>query len=479
LQGSTVVCPSFTLKNGTVTQGQGNSYASSPIQYGAAGLVVDGVKMMASGLDTCLIDATWAQNTTIKNSTLIGNLDRISNRMLLLGGINLANVTGTVDIENNNISGTMDTGITFYRREADDGSVKILSNSIKINSLSTDGYGIVFENMASNFEIGYNAIVPVNGRGILIDNSAINGSIHDNQVEAREKPNLEYDATSMEATALRLRSYNNPQKNIAIYNNTFAAYTGAGADWAAIGVRIMEQNTSGVNTASNVTFTNNTIKAIVTSNDPTLTGSFQTKAWALSLANVDAGTGLTFVGNTFVSNSVSINIGDNDSWSQNNSDILFVGNTIAKSTEGISMAYNSIAVGDWNNGASNIRFIDMKYANGASLASMVFYGARPKDVEFGWLLSLSLVDSQSTPMAGATIQILNQSGAVVYTGTTDSKGLLQNIPLVTSSVAQTTADPSKLTTTNANQFTLIATKGSLTLKKTISLTSDQSLQFQF
>jgi fibronectin type 3 domain-containing protein len=478
LQGSTVVCPSFTLKNGTVTQGQGNSYASSPLQYGAAGLVVDGVKMMASGLDTCLIDATWAQNTTIKNSTLIGNLDRISNRMLLLGGINLANVTGTVDVENNNISGTMDTGITFYRREADGGSVKILNNTIKINSLSTDGYGIVFENMASNFEIGYNTIVPVNGRGILIDNTAINGSIHDNQVEAREKPNLEFGATSMEATALRLRSYNNPQKNIAIYNNTFAAYTGAGADWAAIGARIMEQNAHGENMGSNITFTNNTFKAIVTSLDPTLSSPFHSQAWALSIANVDAGTGLKFVGNTFVSNAVSINLGDNDSWSQNNSGILFVGNTIAKSTEGVSMPYNSIVAGDWNNGVSDIRFIDTKYANGASASSMVFYGARPKDVEFGRLLSLSLVDSRSTPLAAATVKILNQSGAVVFTGTTDGKGLLQNIPLVTSSVAQTTADPGDLATATANQFTLIATKGGLTLKKTISLTSDQSLKLQ-
>jgi hypothetical protein len=107
---------------------------------------------------------------------------------------------------------------------------------------------------------------------------------------------------------------------------------------------------------------------------------------------------------------------------------------------------------------------------------MVFYGARPKDVKFGRLLSLALVDSRSAPLAAATVQILNQAGAVVYTGTTDGKGLLQNISLTTSTVAQTTADPSDLATATANQFTLIATKGSLTLKKTISLTSNQSLK---
>ena len=55
-----------------------------------------------------------------------------------------------------------------------------------------------------------------------------NGSIHDNYVESRERPNLEFGWNGIEATALRVRNYSVTEKNIDIKNNTFVAYTDVG-----------------------------------------------------------------------------------------------------------------------------------------------------------------------------------------------------------------------------------------------------------
>ena len=388
-------CPNLTIKNGEIDQGQARGFASSPIFYGADSLTVDSVTLTASGMDTPMIQAHWINNLTVKYSTLVGSLDRISNRMLLIGAINAMQATGAITILHNTISGSMDTGISFCRNGGDVNynPVVIKDNDIRINTLSTDGYGIVFT-LAYNFEIAYNTIIPVNGRGILLDGIKVDGSVHDNWVEAREVPNLEYNSNSMEATALRFRDWGSEVSNITVANNTFIGYTGLGGDWACAGARITVKNPGGINNNANIVFTNNLFKAIVTSNDPNLGQPFHSQAWALTLSNIAAGTGIKFVGNTLESNATSLNIGDNDSFGTAENDILFINNTIKKSSDGISnpyTGYRAIAVGDWANAVHNIRLIGMQYVNGAT-QNVTFLGY-PEDVSFGWLLNVTVTDS--------------------------------------------------------------------------------------
>src|SRR6185312_6646625 len=142
-------------------------------------------------------------------STIIGKMERISNRMLIFAAINMSNTSGKVVVANNTISGTMHIGINMTRLKGGDVSTPALiqGNTITHDTLGTDGYGITICNL-QNFEIANNIIKPVNGRGILVDGygSGIteNGLIHDNVVEAREHANLEYPKTAMEAIALRM-----------------------------------------------------------------------------------------------------------------------------------------------------------------------------------------------------------------------------------------------------------------------------------
>src|SRR5262249_27312368 len=74
----------FTVKNGSIVQGQGNGYASSPLYFWKlAGVTVENVQTSATGMDTQSLDATYAtDHVTIRNSTFRESIDNISNRML-------------------------------------------------------------------------------------------------------------------------------------------------------------------------------------------------------------------------------------------------------------------------------------------------------------------------------------------------------------------------------------------------------------
>src|SRR5262249_17604194 len=285
----------------------------------------------------------------------------------------------------------------------------------------TDSYGIGLGSV-TNFEVAGNTVIPINGRGLYLDGKdssgnaggSLNGNIHDNHFEAREGPNLEYPYYGMEATALRVR--NGTMQNIVFRNNTSAAYTGVGLDWAAIGARINDQNnpanTLGNNPGSDMLFENNIFQGIVTQADPSYTGTYASHAWAVSLGRIDPGTGLTFRGNTFESNVTSLNFGDSDSagsFMGNNAlvqDVGFLSNTILKSSAGDqTLAYHGIVAGDWGNNVHDIRLIDMRYQGGAT-PGVTFLGNQPKDVEVGWLLNLSVVDGLSNPIAAANVQVL-------------------------------------------------------------------------
>src|SRR5262249_8822318 len=148
-----------------------------------------------------------------------------------------------------------------------------------------------------------------------------------------------------------------------------------------------------------------------------------------------AGTGLELLSNTLVSNDVSLNIGDNDSWQQTNQGILMVGNTISKSSDGAVRPYTSILAGGSQNSVSNISLIDTKYANGA-MPGITFTGAVAKDMETGWLLGVGVTTQAGAVLSGAVVQVIDAKGNVVYSGTTDASGTVANIPVVTTTYRQ-------------------------------------------
>ena len=379
---------------GSIVQGTGVSYGSYPINaYGTTGSVINGIALSASGEDTSLIYGDWADGITITNDVLTASVNQISDRMSLIGFIDLWNTSGAIDVVNNSLSGSQQSGIVVYGGGGASSftSITIENNSISQNSSWTDGYGIELSSWVQNFNVSGNTIDPTSGRGILLDDLATggfiqNGSIYNNNVNVQERPDLEYGATGLEVTAFRMRDEGEGSiNNIQVYNNTFYAHTGLGLDWAAIGARFTLYNVDGQMNNSNIVISNNTFEAIVLSDDPTL--RFQ-DAYAIDLARFDAGMGILFENNNLVSNDISLNLGSNDGI--NESDVSFIGNTLTKSSLGTfplatsdyeTRGYVSVEAGNYDSTISNVRLIDTKYAGGATSA-VNYVGTAPKSISF-------------------------------------------------------------------------------------------------
>src|SRR5262249_24250424 len=152
----------FSVRNGQVLQGRGRGSASSPLYFDSLpGFTVVNVVTSATGMDTRNLDATWGRNGVIVNSTFQGDVDRVSNRMVLVAAIDLNNFEGTARVAGNHIANVPQVGILVSGMPAEE-SVVLADNDIRQQSIVTDGYGIILAG-AHHFEIANNTIVPVNG----------------------------------------------------------------------------------------------------------------------------------------------------------------------------------------------------------------------------------------------------------------------------------------------------------------------------
>lgn len=470
----------FTVRNGTITQGASKSYKGNPLFFQTLpGVKVDGVTTNASGMDTDNLYANYASNIDIRNSTFDSTVDNISKRMLGFGAIRMMSTSGELYIGGNTILNSPMCGIYIASHNGNANTARIVNNTIRQKAFVSDGYGILINGL-SNFELGYNTIQPILGRGILFDgfNSYItkDGDIHDNIVEAYEKPNLEYGPEGLEATALRMRNYNGQHRNLVFRNNTFSARTDANGVNQAIAVRVTQDGRSGQMTGANDRFEGNTFRAIVEVTDPIK------KAFAVSLAGVSRGTGLQFWSNIFESNYCTLNVGDNDTQFANE-DVLFASNTHRKSTLGVARSeYQTVIINTPSNGsggfyeALDIKLINRLYDGGAT-STIAYTGGGQKRVGVGSLLTTNVTASGS-PAQGATVTVYDKDNQAVGTGTTDYNGRVI-IPVVTTLYLQTTSNPSLITTDNRGGFLIRAAWSSNTQQVNDAISGNTTLNFAF
>ncbi|MCE5269195.1 MAG: fibronectin type III domain-containing protein, partial [Planctomycetaceae bacterium] len=467
-----------TIRNGSIVQGQGNGLASLPIyaEY-AYGLTVQGVNTFSTGIDTGAIDAKYPSGgLTISGCVFKSTSDKVTNRMAMMGALaQVAFSSDAVVVDNNQFIDSPQIGIFASGND----NLKITNNTIKSNSIATDGYGILCNNV-HNFVISGNTItadVGKSSRGILLDGYSgvtYNGEIFDNYVDIRERPNPEYGAIGLEATALRLRTWMDAGwHDLHIYNNTFIARTGDGEVHEAIGLRIyMPSNTPGAD--MNVLIENNTFKGIVDS-----TNSFYS-ARAVSLEEVGAICSPLFKNNTFESNDTSLGLGGNDGKDAFDGD--FFSNTFSKSSEGATRTYYAVTAGYWNGSVQNVVISDPKYINGATQTIDFPSDYAPADgttrtVSFGGALAVSVTDTSGKALAGATVTVLDKNGAKVYSGTTDASGQLAGVQLPATTYRQSTTNPDTVTSDGSGPFQVsVSLAGYTTATQTV--TQSGTAQFQ-
>lgn len=371
----------FTVRNGSVIQGRAQGRSSSPLFFDSLpGFTVSGVTATINGMDTDNVDASGASDGTITASVFQGTTDRLSDRMHITAALALPNFSGQAVITGNRIDGVPQAGI-FYAGMPAAQSLVIDGNEIAQAAIVTDGYGIILAG-ARAFDIGGNVIDPVKGRGILVDGwgriATEDGVIHDNEVHAYEEPNLEYGASGLEATALRVRNNDSTFRALVVRDNFFEAVTGPGGVFGAIAVRWTGQNDHGQEDGADNLLAHNTLRAIIQTDDPRYHGI------ALAVSRVGAGTGTEFDDNVLASNDTALTFGDNDTWQDRDEDITLAGNTICRSDDGASRAFTSILAGAYRMTVRDIRMPATYLANGAP--ARIDYGNGPvSDFRVDWI----------------------------------------------------------------------------------------------
>jgi hypothetical protein len=462
----------FAVENGSLVQGQAHGYASNPFfaEY-MSGLSVYNVTTQDYGIDTQTLDAyTAGGGIVVRNSTFRESVDNITDRMSNFATLALTYLQGPAFVDNNQILGSPQCGIVLANNNPQY-RITISNNTIQQHAIVTNGYGISIAAL-QNFEIAHNTITPTNGRGITIDGYSStpvqNGLVHDNYVSVQEAYNREYwlGGTGIEARALRLRNNvdaEGQQRNLAIYNNTFIATTGAGLVQYAYGVRLSYVNPNGEMNNAGISLVNNLIKAIVTTTDTTY------HAYALQVAQLDPGIGLNISNNVLESNDVSLSVSGDDGW--NVSGVDFVADTLRLSSSGATRAYAGVAVGYWIGVVTGVRLIDTRVDNGATL-NFAWSGSGTKDVSVCSLLDVAALGSSGAFLSGATVTVTNNAGAQVFTGTTGADGQSSNIIVATVLYRQTTTDPTQISTTLNGPFTIAANFGASSTSQVVNLTGD-------
>jgi hypothetical protein len=461
----------FTVTNGSVRQGQGQAYGSAALNVWALnGVTVEGVTAYVDGMDSQDVEGRYAKNVLIHASTFDADVDNISNRMTVFASVHMGDNQGNVVIDGNTILGSPQTGINVFENTS--GSVTITNNTISQDGIVANAYGVLLSGV-TDFVIANNTIVPnTSGRGISLDawgsDVSQGGDIYGNYVDVKELPNLEYGDTFLTATAMRVRDNGGAQRDIHIHDNTFMASNGPGGVWAAIGLRITQDNTQGLATSANMLIDHNIFKVVTTTADD------NHRAWAVSISDVNGGTGLEISNNVLESNDVDLMIGDDNSFKMMNSGVLLVGNTLNRSTEGAVRTFHGVLAGDFTNSVTDIRLIDTQYGPGVT-PGVDFADAAIKDVETGWLLNVVVTAADATPVAGATVQIEDGGGTVVFQGITDSNGLVKDIPVVTQTYMQTTSNPTSVVVKDNGPFQLIVNSGAKTATQAFSMGADMQL----
>jgi hypothetical protein len=461
-----------TVGSGGVIQA-GRSHRSHAL-YGFAAKVsaVGSYTLATNGMECSSIYSRYCMAGTLAQQvTCTGDQEGIQHRTVALAVIDCANAEGDLIIRGCHISGSGWTCISIGTAGATpiDNVLIEENNIIDWYSLGTDGYGIICCGL-SNSTCRRNKIVAANGRGILIDEygdtacssltigsadetdaNSINewwgdpGAPNDpdslepgdgNYIEARERQNIEFPRTSLEATALRIRYYDDPHQNIKIIGNYFYAETdsadGSTADadqwvWAAFAARIGTSNSQ--TSASQYHIHNNTFKAIVL-NSESISGT-QNEAVSLCITSQggNAYTEGDITNNTLETNHIAVLIGDNDAYGMTIGPVTMYDTEIISSSDGDqSLDFDSYRIGAWNDVCDKLTMVTTTYSGGATEAIQWGDpgGSTPptgQEVDFANRITTHVTTSAPADISDASVTILNNQGVTVFSGSTDSSGL--------------------------------------------------------
>lgn len=394
--------------NGTIRQGAGASATNTsrlawhPIYFSVdvLGFELAGLKVEYRTPETSGLYAMWGKQGTVRHCDFNDTGSTIINRHQSLATVKLSRAPG-MKIHHNRVVRARQGGI-----DIGNGAV-VYENSITLDSHSTNSVAIgAYE--VDGFTI-YNNTIYGRGEhptGIGMVSKSKNGKVYNNLIDVQNtRGGVEYGATGSAGMRMTWGT-----DNVEVWNNHItvsaqANLIGPGLDSWGRGLWVGLPDP-----AAKATFRNNTI--IARNNDG------RAKAAAIAVVCLNQSPGLVFRNNLVISNWANVVLADN--YGHANGHARFIGNTFRK--EDAYGTYKTIK-SDYRDYVSTGVFINNTYENGASAVSVEgqFSSTQVKEMAFGWNYTLSVTNGAAAA-AGATVQILDNAGAQVFSGTADASG---------------------------------------------------------
>ncbi len=412
-EGSLAKGRNLVIRNGTIRQGSARSVRSPAIKAKGPGLVLEDLVLEVNGIDTPVVDLTWARDVTIRDSRLHSSSPAVFNRMSPVGLVNASRTSGAFRVSGCILEGGAQQGISLYRHleeSGDDSSIVIENNEIRNHARVTNGYAIAITG-GRHYRVLDNVIEPVYGRGILLDTSGTDGSHRDgeiarNTIRVRERPNHEFGPDGLQAAGIRLRDY--PPKglfDIRIHDNTIVASTGPGLVGEANGITATLRTPG-----ERVIIEGNTVRT-------TIDGSGFTGQALLLEDSYDDGTVL-IRRNILEGNVALVRFGDYDGESTRG--LVLEGNTFRRGTPERD-DFHAVVYGFGSGTEEGNALLDTVVERGVTLEDVHPVGRGAKDLAIQWTLTVVTLDRNDRPLAGAEVKFLDSEGTET-SGTTGVDG---------------------------------------------------------
>ena len=398
----------IAVVNGEIRQGNAASATDTArrgwhaiyFSGGVPGMKIAGLKIEYRTPETSAIMAIWGKDGAIHHNEFNDTGSTIIDRHQLIAVIKTNR--DAMKIHNNRIIRARQAGIDIGK-----GS-EVFENEINIDSHSTNSYGIVAY-AVDGFTLYRNTIV---GRGehpigIGMVSKSLNGKVHSNSINVQNtRGSAEYGATGSAGMRMTWGTDKTEVWNNHITVSAQANLIGPGLDSWGRGLWLGLPDA-----ASNVLFRNNTILA--NNNDG------RAKAAGIAVVCGNRSPGLVLSNNLVVSNWANVLLTDDYGDSQGFP--RFVGNTFRKADN--HAAYRTIR-SHYVSRIATGNFISNRYENGASANSidLEWNGSANKEAGFGWQCRIVVRNAQGQPVQGASIQITDNAGVRVFTGTTGADG---------------------------------------------------------
>ncbi len=364
------------------------------------GFKVAGVKIEYRTPETSAIHAQWGKEGEIHHNDLNDTGSHILNRHQLISVIKNNRGSG-VHIHHNRIVRARQGGI-------DIGNDSVTShNDIVVHSQSTNSYGVSAYGI-DGFVI-HNNVVRGTGEhpiGIGMVSKSRGGKVHHNRIEVQNtEGSAEYGATG--SAGLRMTWGTD---EVELWNNHVtvkaqANLVGPGLDSWGRGLWVGLPDPE-----AKVLFRNNTI--IARNNDG------RAKAAGIAVVCGNESPGLVFRDNLVVSNWGNVVLADD--YGKGDGYPQFFGNIFRKEDQHEN--YRTVK-SDYRGYVATGVFVNNRYEGGASRESIEgeFESRELKEMAFGWEYDLR-VSSGGRAMEGASVRIFDNTGAQIFSGSTDAEG---------------------------------------------------------